>query len=251
MIGPRPTRTMIPFISGGGFSYPTIASSLLWINRFESCTDTSGAVPAVAGDPVRTIKLRSGWGASLGDGLVRQDTLGNRPTYQTNGLQGNGTSTIMALPATISVSGVFTAYFVYEFTSGFLPTFGLVGNSATLGGVLGDVDAAPKLRCYDNTASFIFERPFASGTLLMFRQRRKADNSIWQALTGIADASTGTNAYTWPLASLFKRFDGTNTATSVRIRQIVLVGADTVTAGTDPTIQSALIALESGLTGIS
>lgn len=100
---------------GGGPAYPTVANSLLWINRFESKTDTLGSVPAVNGNAVWTIKLPSGWGASLGDGLVRQDTAGSRITYQANGLQNSSGTRVMNLPGSgISLAGNFTIYTIHR-----------------------------------------------------------------------------------------------------------------------------------------
>lgn len=108
---------MLPVLLSGNKKkarYPTIANSLLWIDYANSCTDANGLTPATAGQSVQTIRLPSGWGASLGDGLVRQTTSGNRPTWQTNGLQSNGSSTYMVLPGDITLSGDYTIYMVAE-----------------------------------------------------------------------------------------------------------------------------------------
>lgn len=247
---------MIPFISGGS-QYPTIANSLLWIDYSNSYTDASGLTLATAGQSVQTIRLPSGWGASLGDGLVRQTTSGNRPTWQTLGLQCNASSTVMALPATISLASTFTAYGVFDFQGTFTSNVvGLSGNIGSFGGCLLEWANASDLRAYsDDASTYIGSRAGTNpANKILIRQRRAADNKIYFAGGGLfADTQYGvSSSYTWQLDRVLARGGGVLgfTNTQVRITHIVLVGADTVTAGTDAAIQAALISKVSGLTGI-
>lgn len=230
--------------------YPVVANSLLWIDRFRSATDTSGLVLAGDGDSVRTISLPASWGASLGDGLVRQETSGNRPTYKTNGLQGNATSTIMSLPATVSLSGTFTVYAVIDFNGSYnQPITTIAGNGGSFGGAIANFNAAG-MRTFDDSAVYLQSLSVAPTGLVMARVRRNAGNNLFFAITGTSDTAKSATDFAWPLNRILS-YPGVFNNTSARVRQIVVVGADTVTAGTDAVIQAALIALETGLTGIS
>lgn len=228
-------------------SYPTVANSLLWIDRFRSATDASGMVPAVAGDLVRTISLPTGWGASLGDGLVVQATAGNRPTYRSNGLQGNGTSTRMTLPSALSLNGAFTAWIVVDFNGTATPTvYGLSGNAGTYGGVLAD-RFVNSLRCYsDDASSYIRDEGLVTTGKVLIRIRRTAANAMYFDATTIAESAESSTTYTWAIDRIFARGgsapDWTNSG--VRFCQWVVVGDDAVTAGTSAAVEAKLLALE-------
>lgn len=237
---------------GGSVSnpYPTIANSLIWIDFGNGCTDGSGVTLATAGQSVQTIKLYPGWGASLGDGLVRQATSGNRPTWQTNGLQCNGSSTIMSLPATISLSSAFTAYAVIDFNGGYnQPVTAFAGTGGLYGGAIINYNASG-LRAFDDSATYNqFIATFPT-SMVLTRIRRQADSSIYMAQTGVAEVVKSSTAYTWAINRILS-FPSSFTKSSARIRHMLLFSADTVTAGTDAAIQAAIIARTPGLTGIS
>ena len=247
----RPNRVSAMFLSGGGGSpYPTIANSLIWIDFGNGCTDANGVTLATAGQLVQTIKLYPGWGASLGDGLVRQATSGKRPTWQTNGLRCNGTSTIMSLPATISLNSVFTAYAVIDFNGGYnQPVTTFAGTVGSFGGAIINYNASG-MRAFDDSAAYLQTLNAMPTTLVLSRIRRQVDNSIYFAQTGVAEAAKSSTAYTW-LINRVLSYPSIFTNSSARVKHMLLFSADTVTAGTDAAIQAAIIARTPGLTGIS
>ena len=246
-----------PGVAGGGRSppYPTIANSLIWVDRFRSRTDASGLVQANNGDSVYTISLPVGWGASLGTGLVIQTTSARRPTYLTNGLQSDGTQTIMSLPGIVNLSGAFAVYGVIDFGGAYNQPLGAIfgGLQVTFGGVIGDFNSSG-LRCFDNLASpYLQAESFFPTGKIMVRIRRDASNNMYFAATGLAEVAKGSTSYTWPLETIMSRGTASSSYQNALLRycQGVIVGADTVTAGTDAAIQAALIAREPGLAGIS
>ena len=252
----RSTSSVIPGFCGGGigFSYPTIPNSLLWVDYANSCTDASGATPATAGDRVQTIRLPVGWGASLGDGLVRQDVALSKPRYDAGGLYNFLNVTFMLLPATINLSGAFTAYFVINHNNIAYPhaVQSISGNAGTYGGVLADFNSS-NLRCYsDDAVTYIQSVSYTPATLCMVRIRRTSGNAMYFAATGLAEVSKGSTTYTWSLDRIMMRGGSVSefTAQGVYHNQWVIIGADTVTDGTDAVIQAALIAKTPGLTGI-
>lgn len=246
----RSSTAVAPGFGGGRASlYPTIANSLLWIDYANSCTDASGATLATAGQSVQTIRLPSGWGASLGDGLVRQTTSGDRPTWQTNGLQCNGTSTIMSLPATISLSAAFAAYAVIDFNGAYNhPATAFSGTTGAFGGVIINYNASG-FRAFDDSATYIQTLAANPTNLRLSRIRRQTDNNIFFAQTGVAEAAKSSTTYTWSINRILA-YPGVFSNSSARILHLLLFDADTVTAGTDAAIQAALVARVSGLTGI-
>ena len=251
MIGPQADKVQTQLVVGANSNpYPTIANSLIWIDFGNGCTDDSGVTLATAGQSVQTIKLYPGWGASLGDGLVRQATSGNRPTWQTNGLQCNGTSTIMSLPATISLNSVFTAYAVVDFNGAYnQPVTAFAGTTGSFGGVIINYNASG-MRAFDDSATYIQTLATSPSGMVLARIRRQADTGIYFAQTGVADAAKSSTAYTWAINRILS-YPSVFTNSSARVRHMLLFSADTVTAGTDAAIQAAIIARTPGLTGIT
>lgn len=236
-------------VGSAGSSYPVVANSLLWIDYNRSCTDASGLTLATAGQSVQTIRLPAGWGASLGDGLARQTTSGDRPTWQTNGLQCNGTSTIMSLPATISLSGAFTAYAVVDFNGAYNhPVTTLSGTLGSFGGAIINYNASG-FRAFDDSATYIQTLATSPTSLRMSRIRRQADSNIFFAQTGVSEAAKSSTTYTWQINRILA-YPTVFSNSAARVLHILLVNDDTVTAGTDTAIQNALISKVSGLTGI-
>lgn len=238
----------------GGSQYPNVANSILWIDRFRSCTDSNGLTRATVGDRVQTIPLPAGWGASLGDGLVRQGAALQKPRYDAGGLYNYLNVTIMLLPATINLSGAFTAYFVTNHNNIAYPhaVFPISGNAGTYGGVLADFNTS-NLRCYsDDAVTYIQSVSYTPATLCMVRIRRTSGNAMFFAATGLAEVSKGSTTYTWSLDRIMARGGSVTdfTAEGVYLNQWVIVGEDTVSAGTDAVIQAALLSLEPGLVGI-
>jgi len=251
MIGPQVDKVQTQLVVGANSNpYPTIANSLIWIDFGNGCTDANGVTLATAGQSVQTIKLYPGWGASLGDGLVRQATSGNRPTWQTNGLQCNGTSTIMSLPATISLNSVFTAYAVVDFNGWYnQPVTAFAGTTGSFGGVLINYNASG-FRAFDDSATYIQTLATTPTDMRLSRIRRQADTAIYFAQTGVAEVAKSSTAYTWAINRILS-YPSVFTNSSARVRHMLLFSADTVTAGTDAAIQAAIIARTPGLTGIS
>lgn len=251
----RSSTAVAPGFSGGGATlYPTIANSLLWIDYANSYTDASGLTPATEGQSVQTIRLPSGWGASLGTGMVSQSNGISKPVYRSgDGLESQNTNTLMALPASISLTGAFTVYTVVNFHE--VATAVLIsisGRAASFGGVLNDIDAGNVFRAYSEDLGYFQSQAYTATGLKMLRQRRNAANAIFFAGTGLAEVAKSSSSYTWLLQDIFRRDSGVSGSTEggVCIAQVVVVDDDTVTAGTDAAIQAALIAKTPGLTGI-
>ncbi len=227
--------------------YPTIANSLLLVDFANGCTDTSGLVSAGDGDSVRTIRLPSGWGASLGDGLLRQDTEANRPIWRATGLQTNGTSTRLIFPASISLSGAFTVYNVLDMQGTTKsPYLGFSGNVGSYGGVVPDYfTAGGGLRAYsDNASTYNQSAGWSPTGLAVIRIRRTAANAIYFAATGLSELARSSTSYTWVLDRWLARGGGTPDWTNSGIRSLggMIIGADAVTAGTSAAAEAWLSA---------
>ena len=250
----RSSTAVAPGFGGGRASlYPTVANSLLWIDYANSYTDASGLTPATEGQSVQTIRLPSGWGASLGTGMVSQSNGISKPVYRAgDGLESQNTNTLMVLPASISLTGAFTVYTVVNFhavaTATLIP---ISGRAGTFGGVLNDINGN-SLRAYSEDLGYYQSQGYTATGLKMLRQRRNAANAIFFAGTGLAEVAKSSSSYTWLLQDIFRRDSGVSGSTEggVCIAQVVVVDDDTVTAGTDAAIQAALIAKTPGLTGI-
>lgn len=245
----------MPGSSPASLNYPTIPNSMLWIDYANSYTDVAGTTPAADGNRVQTIRLPAGWGASLGSGMVEQTGAATlRPTWRTNGLEVNGTTTKMLLPATINVAGAFTCYVVYNFTSSYFFAACLSANFSTYGGAVLDVSTT-NIRCFIGDASVVIARNAGASFsgLVLIRTRRTSTNNIHIGYSGGGDsASLGTLSHTFQLINFLMNGGSIPdyTSASVRTLHAVLVGADTVTAGTDAAIQAALVAKVPGLIGI-
>jgi len=248
MIGPQVDKVQTQLVVGANSNpYPNIANSLLLVDFANGCTDTSGLVAAGDGDSVRTVRLPSGWGASLGDGLLRQDTLANRPTWRAAGLQCNGTSTRLIFPASISLSGAFTVYNVLDMQgSTKSPYLGFSGNTGAYGGVIPDYFAAGGgLRAYSDDASTYNQSAGWSPTgLAVIRMRRTAANAMYFAATGLSEVARSSTSYTWVLDRWLARGGGTPDWTNSGIRSLggMIIGADAVTAGTSAAAEAWLSA---------
>jgi len=126
------------------------------------------------------------------------------------------------------------------------------GNAGTYGGVLADFNTS-NLRCYsDDAVTYIQSVSYTPATLCMVRIRRTSGNAMFFAATGLAEVSKGSTTYTWSLDRIMARGGSVTdfTAEGVYLNQWVIVGEDTVSAGTDAVIQAALLSLEPGLVGI-
>lgn len=228
-------------------SYPTIANSLLLVDFANSCTDTAGATLAGDGDSVRTVRLPSGWGASLGDGLLRQDTEANRPIWRTSGLQTNGVSTCLIFPGTISLPGAFTVYNVLDMQGTTKsPYLGFAGNVGSYGGVVPDYfTAGGGLRAYsDNASTYNQSAGWSPTNLAVIRMRRTATNVMYFAATGLSEVARSSTSYTWALDRWLARGGSNPDWTNSGIRSLggMIIGADAVTAGTSAAAEAWLLA---------
>lgn len=241
----RSSTAVAPGFSGGGATlYPTIANSLLLVDFANSCTDTAGVTLAGDGDAVWTVRLPSGWGASLGDGLLRQDTLANRPTWRTTGLQCNGTSSRLIFPATISLDGAFTVYNVLDMQGSYKTLFfGFTGNVGAWGGVVHDYNVSG-LRAYDQSVTYLQTATHSPTGKILTRVRRDASNNMYFAATGLAETPESTTSYTWVLDRWLARGGGTPDWTNSGIRSLggMIIGADAVAAGTSAAAEAWLSA---------
>jgi len=247
MIGPQVDKVQTQLVVGANSNpYPNIANSLLLVDFANGCTDTSGLVAAGDGDSVRTVRLPSGWGASLGDGLLRQDTLANRPTWRAAGLQCNGTSTRLIFPATISLSGAFTVYNVLDMMgSTYTPYIGFSGNAGTYGGVIPDCNTVGGgLRVYNDNLSYTGTAGWLPTGKVLVRIRRTAANAIYFAATGLSEVAMSSTSYTWVLDRWLARGGGLADWTNSGIRSLggMIIGADAVTAGTSAAAEAWLSA---------
>lgn len=121
--GKMSVSTVLGGPSGEGAAvspYPTLtdpSKQLALIDFDRQSYSDEGVTPAVAGDPIKLVKLVSGWDLLSVGGYVRQDTLALRPTLRADGSQGNGSTSTMSMPATISLTGDFTIYDVSSRTT--------------------------------------------------------------------------------------------------------------------------------------
>lgn len=241
---------MTSSVLGGisGFSvYPTVANSRLWLDRNANVySDTGGTTPASVDGSIGSWRaVGGGWGTDL----VGQATGSRQPTLKSNGIQCDGIDDFMSLPSAISLSGAFTAYAVLNFNGAYNhPLTAFSGSTGSFGGTIINYNASG-LRVFDDSATYIQTLTASPTGRVLTRIRRDASNNLYFAQTGIAEVARSSTAYTWNIDRLLSYPTVFNNS-AARVLQLVLVTADTVTAGTDAAIQSALIALEPGLTGI-
>lgn len=230
-------------------TYPVIANSLLWVDRFNSYSDAGGTVPAVVGDRVHTIRLPEGWGSSLGSGIISQSTHSYKPDYILAGLKSNLNITQMLLPSSISLSGAFTVWAVVNLNGvASFEVYPISGNDSLYGGVIADVQSVgTNLRTYSGDASTYIQTATYSPTgKILIRIRRASNGNMYFAATGLTEVAKGNTSYVWLLDRILQRggsFGGFTTE-NVCINQVVVVGADAVTAGTSSAIETRLASLE-------
>lgn len=229
-------------------TYPILSDPTkqkLWVDYLLGCTDTAGATPATTGQSVWTIPLPSGWSPG-GDNLMRQDTSGNRPTWQTDGLQTNGTSSYLSLPASISLTGDFTIYFV-----------GVRSNAATQHliwhGRSGNNDA-PLTYSDGNTYLFAGGSSFSTSStgLIIRRLRRSGTGANNITLTDNGSSSSISSNSTLLIEYLLQRnaSGGLVTSSACRTLGLVVVSSHLTPGGADDlAVIAALQGLYSGVTG--
>jgi hypothetical protein len=223
--------------------YPTVANSLLWADFLtQGCSDTAGATPCNDGDAIWTVRLFSGWGASLGDGLIRQDTGANRPTFRAGiGAQPNGTSSIMSLPASITLSGAFTVWHVLNFNgSNARNLFALGGTSGTADGSIAEAWQAGETRTYDDVVGYLQTLAHSNTGIAVIRVRRDTGNNMFFRVTGVGETAKGSTSFSWVLNRVIGRntFAASSTARAIAA---IAVGADAVTAGTSAAVEAAIL----------
>lgn len=206
-------------------SYPTIANSVYWIDRFNSNTLT-------AGQSISSITLPSGWGAAYGS--VTQGTPNRQPTYQTNGIQFDGSFEIndpfymyMNLPLSYVSTSDFTMYFVLDRPSNTnCHAMPLGGNQSLAGPAYGDVLLGlwPSSDAYTGggTAYTGWTDATQGKTI---RKIRRTSGSLYYKTYGAVEQSGGTNSSTIQVDLLGARIGQypAGTRSTVRLCQVVLV----------------------------
>jgi len=223
-----------------GNPYPTIANSLLLIDFANGCTDANGLTLATDGQAVRTLRLPTGWGASLGDGLLRQETGALRPTWRTDGLQGDGTDDRLQLPATISLSGAYTVWAVVKCTGSVTSVTTLAGSVAPFGGAICGINASG-MRAFNPDTSYNQSLAITTTGVRLLRIRRDASNNMWFAATGTSEVARSITSHNWQLDRILFA-TGAPTQSTHRVQGIMVVSADAVTAGTSTAAEAWLSA---------
>lgn len=239
MIGPRPERTIIPFISGGS-SYPSVANSLLLVDFANSCTDANGLTLATDGQAVRTLRLLPGWGASLGDGLLRQEAGAFRPTWRADGLQGDGSDDRLTLPATLSLPGAFTVWAVVKCTGSVTSVTTLAGSTAPFDGAICGINSSG-MRAFNPDASYNQTLAITTTGVRLLRIRRTAANAMFFAATGTSETARSSTSHNWQLDRILYA-TGAATESAHRVQGIMVVSADAVTDGTSAAAEAWLLA---------
>lgn len=226
--------------ASSGFAYPAIANSYLLIDFANGCTDANGLTLATDGQAVRTLRLPTGWGASLGDGLLRQETGALRPTWRADGLQGDGSDDQMALPATISLPGAYTAWAVVKCTGSVTSVTTLAGSTVPFDGAVCGINASG-MRAFNPDASYNQTLAITTTGVRLLRIRRDASNNMWFAATGTAEAAKSSTSHNWQLDRILHA-TGAATEAAHRVQGIMVVSADAVTAGTSTAAEAWLSA---------
>lgn len=222
--------------ASGGVSYPTLSDTskqVIWIDFLnQSKTDTSGLVTANAGDTVATVKLPTGWGASLGDGYVRQNTSGLRPTLRSDGVQGDGSTTIMNLPSTITCVAPYTIYMIGSRTNSSHTNFYLCRSANGFSGHSTDA----KYYLY-NGANVYSQSDTTTG--LICKRVRLCSDGHWRAKwTGTSETdNVGSVGYSFPFDTMIKASTA-DTNTNSRIIAVICVSEDTVITGNNTAIEN-------------
>lgn len=208
-----------------GASYPTIANSLLWIDRFNSNT-------LVDGQPISSISLPNGWGSSYGS--VTQSGAA-RPTYRSDGIQFDGLSDIntagwvmyMNLPLNYVSNGDFTMYFVlYRPSDVGCYAMPLGGNQSLAGPAYGDVLMGlwPTSDGYTGgQTNYTAWSDTISGKTI--RKIRRTSTNLYYKSYGMVEQNGGANGITIQADIMGARIGqfSAGTRSTVRICQIVLV----------------------------
>lgn len=239
--------------SSSAITYPTLSDptkQALWIDsRNRSYTD-DGTTRATDGTPVKTITLPSGWDVLSPGGSVTQATLGLRPTYRDDGLQSNGTSSVMSLPASLILTGNYTMYWVGNRGANTRELRPLAINGATFD-LLGH-DAGDDSGCYaiDVLTSAVAIGP-SDNSYCIRRIRRQAGTTYYKR-PSTAEASSALAAGTINLDVMLARLGAmaVYTSSGCRLNQIVVVTANLTPGGADDlAIIATLQSLESGVAG--
>ena len=241
MIGPQVDKVQTQLVVGANSNpYPTIANSYLLIDFANGCTDANGLTLATDGQAVRTLRLPTGWGASLGDGLLRQETGSLRPTWRTDGLQGDGFDDRLQLPATISLSGAYTVWAVTKCTGAVTSVTTIAGSVAPFGGAICGINASG-MRAFNPDASYNQSLAITTTGVRLLRIRRDASNNMWFAATGTSEAAKSSTSHNWQLDRILFA-TGAATEAAHRVQGIMVVSADAVTAGTSTAAEAWLSA---------
>lgn len=233
--------------------YPNLSDTskqAIWIDRFRSYKDNNVTL-AAAGDTVQSILLPSGWDVLSAGGSVTQSTAGNRPTYQSDGLQSNGTSSYMTLPAALALSGDYTFYWVGTRGAAGRVQMAMGTNSGAGYENIGQDYSDNVSYCTDSGNSNATGGP-ADNTYCIRRWRRSGSTSYYKA-PGASEVSTVGGSGLITLNVILARRGQAPivyTNTSCRLNQWVVYKAN-ITPGSadDLKIIAALQVLESGVTG--
>lgn len=214
----------------------------LWADLLNlGCTDTAGATLAVANDLIWTVRIPTGWSPG-GDNLIRQNTSSKRPTLKSDGAQCTDTARLMALPATITLSGDFTIYYVANRSAS--------NQNLVWAGRASDTNSLISF----NDGNFYFwagSSPKAdTATGLRIRRARRSGTTVTTTIGG-TDA-TQSDSSTLTLNQILARQDPANQCTSASARTlgVVIVSSHLTPGGADDLgIIASLQALYSGVSG--
>lgn len=247
-VNPEGLGRFVAAIAGSSSPYPTLSNpswQTYWIDRNQSYTDSGASAKAAAGQSVYTIKIPTAWGGATFN--LQQPTAGLRPTYQTDGLQGNGTSTIMNLPVAFALSGDYTYYFVQK-SNAATNVVGLATNGTpSVFDCIGHDNADNN--CYAIDTAISLYNPAADRSYCIRRFRRTGGNT-YHKKPGVGETSIAAALGTINLGCFMSRQGSViyNDSTA-RVCQIVLVTANlTPGSADDLAIRNALLALEPGVT---
>lgn len=233
---PRPGRVRY------GLTPAFLGSDLVrWYDPFASdnCTDTAGTLAvAAAGNSVAFRR-----DLSRNQKHLTQGTAANQPTWQagpTVSFDGTNDNLVTGGGVTFALTGAFTAYMTGVRSAAGVHWIAF-GHSVT-GGSL-HIQSDNNVYCINDTPTLVSAAYTGNnGTLILARWRRKADNTVLFAATGMAEASLGTLSGTITINA-----QGGRTAsqfTTGSHRTAIVAGADLVTDGRDKAIRSYIQAAD-------
>lgn len=233
--------------------YPQLSDTskqAIWIDRFRSYKDNNVTL-AVAGETVQSITLPSGWDVLSAGGSVTQSTSGARPTYQSNGLQSNGTSSHMILPASLALTGDYTFYWVGTRGAAARVQMAMGTNSGAGYENIGQDYSDNTCYCTDVSGTNATGGP-SDNTYCIRRWRRSGSTSYYKA-PGASEVSSAGGSGTINLNIIMARIGSAPIVysnTNCRLNQFVIYKAN-ITPGSadDLKVIAALQALESGVAG--